>query len=300
MVESITLENAYTGATLTLTQEVGEFFILDNVDWGKVESTHHSYSFVNQIGEYVTSTSLDTRNVTVTGWVIADDVETLEGRKMFLSRFVDPRYTIVLTYQDYKLEFLPDTSIEYPNSYSENSDVACKFVIDGYCADPLFMQKDDSLIEAASTEPMFHFPLTISETPDPPGGVVFGLRQPSKFVEVVNEGEVETGMKIVFKALGTVVNPSLTSASTLEFFKVNKTMTAGEEIVVNTNPGSKSIIGKIDDTEKNYFKYRDLDSEWLQLSVGLNIFRYDADKNEQNLDVYIYFNNRYLEVQKCS
>ena len=76
-------------------------------------------------------------------------------------------------------------------------------------------------------------------------------------------------------------------------------MTAGEEIVIDTIIGQKKIEGTLNGLTSNYFKYRDLDSEWLQLQVGTNLFRYDADQNIENLEVYIYFSNKYLEVQEC-
>ena len=76
-------------------------------------------------------------------------------------------------------------------------------------------------------------------------------------------------------------------------------MHAGEEIMIDTIIGEKKIQGTLNGIKSNYFKYRDLDSEWLQLKVGDNLFRYDADENVENLEVYIYFNNKYLEVQEC-
>ncbi|MBO5744030.1 MAG: phage tail family protein, partial [Clostridia bacterium] len=63
--------------------------------------------------------------------------------------------------------------------------------------------------------------------------------------------------------------------------------------------GEKSIQGILNGIRYNYFKYLDLNSEWLQLYVGDNLFRYDADGNPGNLEVFIYYNNKYLEVQEC-
>ena len=118
-------------------------------------------------------------------------------------------------------------------------------------------------------------------------------------VAINNSGAVDVGMKIVFKANGTLYGPSLIDVSTQRYFRVNKAMQAGEEIVVDTIAGEKKIQGILNGVTSNYFKYRDLDSEWLQLKVGDNIFRYDAEMNIGNLEVYIYFKNKYLEVQEC-
>lgn len=299
MVEGIKLQNVETRAVLTLDMVSTPNFILNSVDWGAVESTHHSFKYVNQIGVYVTGTSLETRSVTIQGWVIAENESMMTIRKTTLNRFFNPQQAVDLFYKDYVLRFLPNTSIRYSTVIAENNEVICKFKVEGYCPDPLFSEQVESKVAAASTQAMFHFPLIISETPNPPGGIIFGLRQPSLIVTVTNNGAVDVGMKIVFRASGTLTNPSLIEVNTQKFFKVNKTMVAGEEITIDTIIGEKKIEGYLNGITSNYFKYRDLDSEWLQLKVGDNLFRYDADQNVGNLEVYIYYNNKYLEVQEC-
>lgn len=299
MVEGIKLQNVETRAVLTLDMVSTPDFILNSVDWGAVESTHHSFKYVNQIGVYVTGTSLETRSVTIQGWVIAENESMMTIRKTTLNRFFNPQQAVDLFYKDYVLRFLPNTSIRYSTVIAENNEVICKFKVEGYCPDPLFSEQVESKVAAASTQAMFHFPLIISETPNPPGGIIFGLRQSSLIFTVTNNGAVDVGMKIVFRASGTLTNPSLIEVNTQKFFKVNKTMVAGEEITIDTIIGEKKIEGYLNGITSNYFKYRDLDSEWLQLKVGDNLFRYDADQNVGNLEVYIYYNNKYLEVQEC-
>lgn len=299
MVENVSLRNTITNAVLELDKVTTPHYILDNVTWGEVEGTHHSYKYVNQIGVYVTGTSLGTREVEVTGWVIADTENQMTQRKQMLNRFVNPQQKIELSYAGYKLDFNPDNSIKYSATFVENNDVVCKFKINGTCADPLFRDDNEDKITAASTRALFHFPLMIKAIDNGFPTVMFGLREPSLIVNVFNKGAVGTGMRIVFKALGTLTNPSFIDVDTQEFFKINKTMYAGETIEVNTNIGEKKIVGMINGIEQNYFKYRDLDSTWLQLEVGDNLFRYDADAGIDNLEVYVYFSNKYLEVQEC-
>lgn len=299
MVEGIKLQNVETRAILTLDMVSTPDYVLNSVDWGAVESTHHSYKYVNQIGVYVTGTSLETRSVDISGWVIASTEREMTNRKTILNRFFNPQQAVDLFYKDYVLRFLPNTSVRYSTAIAENNEVVCKFKVEGYCPDPLFSEQMESKVAAASTIAMFHFPLIISQTPNPPGGIAFGLRQPSLIVAINNSGAVDVGMKIVFKAIGTLHGPSLINVNTQKYFKVNKTMQASEEIVINTTIGEKKIQGTLNGITTNYFKYRDLDSEWLQLSVGDNLFRYDAEENVENLEVYIYFNNKYLEVQEC-
>lgn len=299
MVEGIKLQNVETRSVLTLDMVSTQDFILNSVDWGTVESTHHSYKYVNQIGVYVTGTSLETRSVTIMGWVIANTELQMTKRKSMLNNFFNPQQAVDMFYKDYVLRFLPNSSVKYSATVAENNEVICKFKMEGYCPDPLFAEREENKIAAASTIGMFHFPLVMTANPKPPGGVIFGYRQPSLIVAISNQGSVSVGMRIVFKANGTLENPSIINVNTQKFFKVNKTMQAGEQIIIDTVIGEKKIQGILNGQTSNYFKYRDLDSEWLQLTVGDNLFRYDADSDIGNLEVYIYFNNKYLEVQEC-
>lgn len=299
MVESILLQNVETRARLKFDMLTTPDYILNSVDWGVVESTHYSYKYVNQIGVYVTGSSLETRKVTIIGWIVADTELMMSQRKGLLNRFFNPQQAVDLFYKKYVLRFLPDNSVRYSITMAENNEVMCKFQVTGFCPDPLFAERVENKIVAASTQAMFHFPLIIKPQPNPPGGIVFGLRQPSLIVGITNLGSVEVGMKIIFRAKGSLDSPSLINVNTQQYFQVNKTMVAGEEIEVNTIVGGKKIVGKVNGITSNYFKYRDLNSTWLQLAVGDNLFRYDAVENIDNLEVYVYFSNKYLEVQEC-
>lgn len=299
MVENITLRNMATNAVLELDKVTTPYYILGSVTWGEVEGTHHSYKYVNQVGVYVTGTSLGTREVEVMGWIIADTEAQMTDRKAMLNRFVNPQQMIELSYSKYRLKFLPNSSIKYSTTVVENNEVVCKFKIPGMAADPLFKDDHEDKVSAASTKPMFHFPLIINKSTQKPPTVMFGVREPSLIVNVYNSGAVSTGMRIVFKALGTLTGPSLINVYSQEYFKLNKTMYAGEVVEVTTTIGEKKVIALINGVEMNYFRYRDLDSTWLQLDVGDNLFRYDAEAGIDNLEVYIYFLNKYLEVQEC-
>lgn len=299
MVENIVLKNLVTSAVLELDKVTTPNYVLDSVDWGQIESNHHSFKYVNQIGVYVTGTTLETRDIEVIGWIVAQNENAMTNRKRMLNQFVNPQQRMSLTYQEYVLEFLPDRTIQYSAAAKENNEVVCKFKISGIAADPLFKKAVKSTVSAATTIGLFHFPLIINSKDQDPPQIVFGLRQPALIVDVYNAGAVSTGMQIIFRATGTMSGPKLINVQTQEFFRINKTLVAGEEIIVDTVIGEKSIIGRNSGNASNYFKYRDIDSTWLQLNVGDNLFRYDADSNLENLEVYINYDNKYLEVQEC-
>lgn len=300
MVENIILTNKVTGTVLELDVSTTPYYILDSVDWGQIGCTHHSYKYVNQIGNLVTGTTLEAReDIEVIGWVVAKTEEQMNQRKKMLNGFVNPQWFIELKYKNYVLDFLPNTTIKYGTSMSENNEIMCKFKISGMAPDPLFKESVERREVAATTQGMFHFPLCINAEQQKPPQIVFGLRLPSLIVNVYNKGDMSTGMKIVFEAKSTVVNPSLISVKTQKYFKINKTLVAGERVIINTLNGSRKITGFLNGVESNYFKYRDLNNTWLQLNVRDNLFRYDADVNVDGLEVFIYFYDKYLEVQQC-
>jgi len=128
------------------------------------------------------------------------------------------------------------------------------------------------------------------------GGIEFGYRAPSLIVNTNNTGDVECGIRIEFKALATVTNPSLLNINTGEFIKINKTMVSGETISVSTYFGDKKITTTLDGVTTNIFNYIDFNSVFLQLDVGDNLMRYDATSGIDNLEVSIYYMPMYLGV----
>lgn len=299
MIERIVLSRVKNLDKLTLDMVSTPDFILKSVDWGTVTGTHHSYRYVNQIGVSVTNTSLGTRDIMIEGWIVAQNEIHMTYLKGTLNAFINPQEEYDLFYNKYVIRFKPDETVRYSIIFQENNDVFCKFQIAGFAANPLFSETSEQALRFAETTPSFHFPLILSRDLQDKG-VVFGKRLASLIANAYNGGTVSVGMKIVFKANGTLVNPRLINVNTLEEFKINKSMVDGEEIEINTNVGKKGVKGRIGNNSfENYYMYKDIDSTWLQLEVGDNLFRYNADEGINNLDVFIYFNNQFLEVQEC-
>lgn len=293
MIESLVLTNTVTLQSVLLDKNDSEL-VLDEADLGTVEGTHHSYKYVSQVGVYIDSTTLEQRVVAISGWVIGNTYDELKANKAVLNKLINPLHTVEVVVQDkYKLDFKPDFSVKYSASYEENNEVLCKFLIQGTCADPMFTTKDKQTALIASIIPKFRFPLVIPQN----NGILMGLREPSLLATLNNGGDIDTGLLITFSCTSTVTNPSLLNVDTREFIKINKTMSAGEQIIVSTGSGEKYIKGIVSGEVSNYFKYMDFDSTWLQLHTGENILKYDADDNVDGLEVLISFLPKYLEVQ---
>lgn len=311
MVEKIVLKNLTSEVELPIAREETLDYVLNYVDWGSVQGSQYTYKFTKQVGVYVASTSLETRPVSIVGWVIAEDEYMMTKRKAKLNSFVNPQEDIQIEYKNKYLIFSPETSIQYSREdQKNNNEVVAQFKISGTAANPLFFDLKTTSIVSEGFRPSFHFPLIInkedlkdSDVPEQKHDmktIVFGVKKNSRLMLVTNTGSVHVGMTIRMKAINGVLNPSVTNLSTQEFFKVNKNFEQNEEVEIETTIGSKHVYGKAMFGEwKNYFKYRDFNSTWLQLATGVNIFQYDADSGVDNLQVSITFRNGYLEVEEC-
>ena len=293
MIESITLRNLVTNQSILIDKTTSDW-VLGEIDLGTVEGNHHSYKYVNQVGVYIDSTSLEERAVSIPGWVIGEDLADMKDNMTVLNRLVNPQHELELTlFDQYVLRFKPDYSIKYATPYEENNEVLCQFLIQGTCADPMFSTKSGILTQIAQILPKFHFPLIIPQGK----GIILGLKQPDLLATIVNDGDIDTGMVIEFSCNTTVVNPSLLHVETQEFIKINKTITPGETITVSTVSGNKYVRGYHDGQTENYFKYWDWDSTWLQMYRGVNVLKYDADEGVDGLSARVTFTPKLLEVQ---
>lgn len=292
MIESLLLTNTVTLQSILFDRDDSDF-VLDEVDLGVVNGTHHSYKYVNQIGIYINSTTLEQRTISIKGYVIGDDYGLLEENKNVLNRFINPLQAVDITVLDkYKLTFKPDYSIKYSAPYKDNNEVLCKFLIQGTCPDPLFttLGKQSAAIGTISK---FHFPLIIPQNV----GIIMGLRTSSLFLNLNNTGDVATGMLIELTCTSSVKNPKLINVDTQEFIQIDKTLVPGEKVVISTVSGEKYIRGTLNGVESNYFAYLNYESTWMQLSTGMNTLKYDADDNVTGLEVAVSFLPRLLEVQ---
>lgn len=157
------------------------------------------------------------------------------------------------------------------------------------CPQPFFMDLNNYGKNIAAKTPLYGFPLWIHRK----RGFAMGYRTLRQNVSLPNDGDVNTGIEAVFKAVrGTVVNPRIEKVSTGEFVQVMVTMSQGDELRINTNPGNKRITLN----GENVFQKKSRQSSFFQITVGDNILKYDADDNYTNLDVMLYYVPKYLGV----
>ncbi|MEA4894231.1 MAG: phage tail family protein [Oscillospiraceae bacterium] len=266
-------------------------YTLNTKDLGAANAKLTSSNGINQVGEYISHTAIEGRNINLIGFILADTDTEMEFRKRDLFNIVNPLENFYLIVDNTKLTVKSTDTVKFAVNQYENNKRLVKFNLKGYCANPCFEPLEETHINVALWRPMFHFPL-ITTTP-----IIMGLKEPRLIANVLNNGDIETGMVIEFRAKAALTNPSLMDLNTYKKIKLNKAMVAGERIVIDTNYGRKTITGYIGSTATNYFSYLDLDnSDFLQLITGNNELKYDADTNMDNLEVSITFIPKYLGV----
>lgn len=207
-----------------------------------------------------------------------------------LCNIFNPKLTGTLTYTNdagsYKINGSPE-AVTPKQRFGNKLD----FLIQLFCSDPYWYNIEEFKEEIAIWVGDFEFPLEITSE-----GIEMGHRVSSLIVNINNFGDAEIGMRAEFKALATVVNPSILNVYTQEFIKIKYTFEAGDKIVITTHYGNKTIQLIKNGISTNIFNYIDLQTTFLQLAVGDNLLRYNAESGIDNLELAIYFTPKYVGV----
>ncbi|MEG0134194.1 MAG: phage tail family protein [Clostridium sp.] len=286
----ITINNLNSNESITF-DSVGSY-ILNEEDLGGIAGTHSTSKSLGQHGAHHTGTVLESRDIPISGTIIAENEYEMEIKKRDLIELINPLENLRLIRASYKIEGRATSTVNFSKNYSENNNYICKFIFILFCVNPFWSNTQETKTDIALWKGAFHFPLIIPVKK----GVIMGYKDPSLIVNIVNDGNIEVGMVIEFRARGSISNPSLFNVNTRKWIKIEKSMVAGEVIKVNTNFGKKRVEQYINGVTSNGFTYLKRGSEFLQLNKGDNLFRYDADSNLDNLEVAIYYNSNYLGV----
>lgn len=245
-----------------------------------------------QDGVTATHSSLGPRNIVLEGKIIDSNRVNRQAYRNTLLSVFNPKLSGKLIVDLGNEQRQIDCKVEQaPYFSSESGQNHQDFSVSLIATNPFWQDLTETKEEIAVWQGAWEFPWEILEE-----GIELGYREPSLIVNVLNKGDVATGMKIQFKALATLSNPSLFNVNTREYFKINRTMEAGEVITVTTHFQSKRVELNKNGVISNAFNWIDFQSTFLQLEPGDNLLRYDADEGLDNLEVNIYFSPQFLGV----
>lgn len=240
------------------------------------------------IGENYIGTSVNKRNIIIKGAIKTDVINNRQ--KLYRVFPLDTTGTLYYYEDDRKWKIY----YKVESIVVEEKGIYRHFQISLICPSPYFMDVDDTTLPMATWSPKFKFLLQIPQNE----GIVFGVKNITSMATIQNDTNIEFGMTIIFTANDDVVNPSLFNVDSREEIKIEKTMNAGDKIVVYTYRQNKNIIyipatTGIEENINNSLVYG---SKFLQIHHGQNTFRYNADSGVDNLEAVIEYHNEYEAV----
>lgn len=261
--------------------------------FGEVDAEIQLHKSPNQDGRTHTSTTLDERYPYLQFILVGKDWDELSTLRRYANKVFNPRLKGVLELyygtRSYAIDIIPEGLPRYMSEdKSGKTQVASLYLV---APNPYWRYLKETKKEIALWRGTFSFPLEIIEDES-----IMGYREPSMIVNVFNGGDVECGMTVEFRALATVVNPNIYQIGTTKMFKMNTTMQSGDIITVTTHFQNKRIELLRGGVVTNIFNWIDAESSFLQLEMGDNLLRYDADEGIDNLEVSIYYNPQFLGV----
>lgn len=166
------------------------------------------------------------------------------------------------------------------------------------CANPYLLSEGLYNKDLAQIDPRFGFPW-ISFLPPQEGqeritntGFLASVHVFAKDVDLINDGDVPSGMRVVMTAYGDVLNPEIRIGK--GHVKIYKQMHDGDEIELDASsrPPTVTFNGQ------NAMNLLDRNSSILDMmiEVGQTDISYDAEDGELDLSVVVFYKKQYLGI----
>lgn len=230
-----------------------------------------------QIGETVENFTVTGRTIEVKGVVYGDVAKKRKEMRSVFAPFVSGKLTIQGKY--YIRVYVQDTP-----SFSPVKDDG-RFTMVLFAPYPFFYHVNQIVKAVGEITPMFRFPINYSIEHK------FGQRGKEKYVNVLNEGDINAPLNVYIRSSGLSTNVTLTNLETLKYLKLNGSLIAGD--VAKIYRDDKNIL-RAELTRDNeiidIISWIDENSELFELNVGTNLISADDDEGGANLTVNIMFN----------
>lgn len=234
---------------------------------------------INQTGATVQSYNVQPRPVNVTGRLVGD---FQAENKTNLVAVVRPDIGGKLYADDYYLVVRP-TATPTVSPAPRFADFQFSLL-----APYPYWQKDDSVTTSLSgVELRFKFPWNVSRA------YRFGEIIKKQFINITNGGQVPVPFTVTFVALDAVTNPKMTDVATGKYLLLNKSMVAGERLVVEITHDRTYVTSSVDGECRGALS---LTSGFFRLGVGDNVLKPEADSGRDNMQVELDFSTEIVGV----
>lgn len=259
------------GESITFTYDAG-FLINKPVGIDTLQISLSQATGIDQVGATIQSANVQPRPVTVSGILVG---EFVANNKEKLLSVVRPDLTAKLYADDYYLNVRPtSTPVIDPTAKF------AKFQFSVLAAYPYWQKDENAKVELSSIGHGFKFPWNISKE------YFFGKVIESQFFTIVNRGQLPVPFTVTFFARDDCVNPKITSVNTGKFLAINKTLIAGERVVIEITHERTYVTSSVDGDIRGALS---LKSTLNRLDVGDNVLKPEAQEGGNQLEVSIDF-----------
>ena len=159
-----------------------------------------------------------------------------------------------------------------------------------HCSAPYWEDVENVWIEISRVLDAHYFPLDVGGLAFPVDGVIMGEYDLNMTRTYTNDGDAECGVIISIIAIGNVINPVIYKSDG-SFIGVNDSMAVGDEIIINTKHGEKSITKN----GENILNKIRPGSKFIQLDTGDNELTIDSDGDtDGNVYFVLSFKRRFV------
>lgn len=257
------------GDSITFDYESG-FLINKPAGIDTLSVTLNEASGINQVGSTIQSKNIKSRPITVSGVLVGEFQQ--ENKEKLLS-VIRPDLEAKLYADEFYLNVCPSAT-----PTTEANKTFARFQFSLLAAYPYWQKDDSATATLSSVSRGFKFPWNISKT------YRFGTVTLAQFFNIPNRGQVPIPFKVTYTALGEVQNPKLTDAATNKYLLLNKTLVAGERVVIEITHERTYVTSSVDGECRGAL---DLRSNFYRLAVGDNVIKPDATSGKGNLQVDI-------------
>lgn len=252
-----------------------------------------TFRSIEQTGVSIQANLINSRVVSIKGAIVYEDFAEKEALKKNIYSVFNPGFAgdmKIIT--DNNTEYnLREVYIEEAPIFEEKLNGANIefFTISFTCPNPFLLGKDKK-ISLQNETGNFKFDWEILKK-----GVALSYIDANAIKNCINNGDMETPIKVVIRSRGHMIDPYIININTNEAIYLNYTLKAGERIEITTSYGNKKVKHfTADNIETDIFKHIDLNSTFFNLVLGDNLIKYGAKRSAENMTVDIYYNERYL------
>ena len=295
MIRAITVTN-YLGDSIKLDlarPEQSGFVVTSVTGLGSGKANINMTEVATNDGGLFNSSRLPSRNIVISlKYLWHDSIEDV--RQLSYKYFpIKKKLTLMIETDNRQAEIDGYTETNEPTIFSkdEGSDISI------VCPNPFFYSAGKDGINTTifyGVEPLFEFPFSNESLYE--CLLEMGRIQNQTEKTIVYSGDAEIGVTIAIHAIGEARNITIYNTGTREIMRIDtdklKAFTGsgiipGDEIVICTVKGQKSITLLRNGKTTNILNCLDKNADWFQLAKGDNIFAYTVEEGRANLQFRI-------------